>query len=270
MSIDDTPEASVALEIPYYSIDTPDPPSYIRMYKSLLAHAPTLGLNAEAVYLYSLLMDRASLSASSGWYDADGRVYIIYTRESAAAALGCCRTTAVKAYHTLIDAGLIGETHQTNRAGYTVAPHIYIKQWAAPSIVLSVSDIRTGALNSITRTNANILVDDYITVPRDMHYMQLSCRGKILYGLLLDLSQLSRRYGRWDADRRVWCSMDAQEAQALLQCGHTTLSRLYAELISHGLITRVRAECGCAIHTYVHPCWLSPVGRQQSTDNCTT
>ena len=239
--------------IPFISDKTPSLGSYFIVYKSLLALAPSLGLDINAVFLYSLLRDRAIISAENEWIDERGRVYIIYTRTQIAEETGWSKRKVIDAFRALSDANLIEEEVQKNRSGCNVAPRIYVKQWVEPITKEKACE----NLSYITPKTGGFVGDSYYTIPRmarDTLFGQLPVRAKILYAMILDSIQLSVRCGRVDSDG-FWCSLKAEDAQNLLQCGHNTLSSTYKLLVDLNLCYRVKKECGCSMQLYLRPCW---------------
>lgn len=53
-------------------------------------------LSSDAKLLYSLMLDRTSLSRKNGWFDDKNRVYIIYSNEKIAKDLGISNGTITK------------------------------------------------------------------------------------------------------------------------------------------------------------------------------
>ena len=82
-------------------------------------------LSRDARTLYGLLLDRVSLSAKNGWYDEKGRVYIIYTLQSAMLALSISDKTATKLFVELENIGLI----ERKRQGQGKPIIIYVKNF---------------------------------------------------------------------------------------------------------------------------------------------
>ena len=82
-------------------------------------------LSRDARTLYGLLLDRVSLSAKNGWYDEKGRVYIIYTLQSAMSALSISDKTATKLFVELENIGLI----ERKRQGQGMPIIIYVKNF---------------------------------------------------------------------------------------------------------------------------------------------
>ena len=240
----------------YVDAVTPAMPCYRQVEKSLLRNAHELGVSLDAVLLYAKLCNRARLSCANGWVDEQGRVFVTYTRNQYMKETGCSKKTAVKHFRELVNAGLTEEVAQTNRAGCTVALRIYPKKWVEPTVGLSLADIADGALDYLTPWNVNAALGSYIQIPDTlMQNKDLSNRAKVLYAIAWDLTRLSISFGRLDKEGHYWCEVEAKEAMMLLDCCRDALSRAYRELTDAQLITRVRTEYGCSMHTYVHPCW---------------
>ena len=70
------------------------------------------GISNDARVLYSLLRDRHELSIQNKWINENGEVYIIFSRETMAEALGCSQPTLRKTLKELISAELFEEERQ--------------------------------------------------------------------------------------------------------------------------------------------------------------
>ena len=77
--------------------------NYYPLPRSLLK----LELPSTALLLYSILLDRATLSQKNGFTDPGGWVFVIYPIEHLAESLGVCPSVVKKHLKTLEDAGLI-------------------------------------------------------------------------------------------------------------------------------------------------------------------
>lgn len=73
----------------YFYRDTKENFSYIKIPKAFFTDEKYKKISPEAKFLYSILLDRMCLSQSNGWYDDDGRVYIIFTVKEIMDAMGC-------------------------------------------------------------------------------------------------------------------------------------------------------------------------------------
>ena len=81
----------------------------------------------DSKFLYSLLLDRSSLSAKNGWLDEEGKVYIYYTLEQIMADMHCANQKATKLLKELeTKAGLI----ERQKQGQGKPTRIYVKDFA--------------------------------------------------------------------------------------------------------------------------------------------
>ena len=242
----------------YVDAMTPNVPRYLQVNKSLLRNAKALGLGLDEVILYAKICNRAQLSCANGRVDDYGRIYVTYSRMEYVEETGCSKGFAIKAFRALIQAGLTVEVEQVNRAGCTAAHHIYPKRWSEPSGDCTLDDIRAGGLEYVTPRNVGAMDGAYLEIPVDvLDNRDVSLRAKVLYAIAWDLTRLSVAFARMDTMGRYWCEISQDEAMELLGCGRDALSRAYSELLGAGLITRVRAEYGCPMRTYLHPSWIS-------------
>ena len=69
-------------------------------------------LNSDSKILYAFLLDRLSLSQKNHWFDKEGRVYLIFTREEVQNKLCLSEKTVTKAFKQLTDVNLIAEKRQ--------------------------------------------------------------------------------------------------------------------------------------------------------------
>ena len=99
--------------------------SFYRIPKVLITDDAFEKLSTDAKVLYSLFLDRVSLSFNSGWVDEYGRVYIIYTIRSIQRDLHCAVKKAVKLVKELEQFGLI---EKVNR-GQGKPALIYVKNY---------------------------------------------------------------------------------------------------------------------------------------------
>ena len=95
---------------------------FFRLPKALFANPKYKAMSSDAKLTYSLLYDRLSLSKQNGWINEKDEVFLIYTREEIAVALGITYKKAMAAFRELISNGLIFE----KRCGRGMANKIYI------------------------------------------------------------------------------------------------------------------------------------------------
>lgn len=91
-------------------------------------------LSGNVKILYSLMLDRLSLSRMNGWVDKKGRVFIIYTIKDIMRDMNCCKASAVK-YLDMLDAekGGIGLIER-KRKGLGNPNVIYVKDFQSLSV----------------------------------------------------------------------------------------------------------------------------------------
>lgn len=85
---------------------------FLRFPLTLLANPKYREISLEAKFIYSLLLNRLTLSQKNGWVNADNEVYLIYTREEAANILSISYRKAIAAFRELIKVGLLFEQRQ--------------------------------------------------------------------------------------------------------------------------------------------------------------
>ena len=66
------------MEFDYYYGSQADQFSFIRIPRMLLTEDTFSSLTLQSKMLYSVFLDRMSLSMKNGWFDEENRVYIIY------------------------------------------------------------------------------------------------------------------------------------------------------------------------------------------------
>lgn len=223
---------------------------YYIVPKSMLTAGKDFGLSIDEAMLYAVLRARTSLSIKNGWIDAaTGRVYIIYKRETAAEYFGWSRKKAGEVFKRLVDAGLLVEEEPPTdtigkRRMLKQAKRLYLNQWAEPSIMASVEDLKNGGFLPITRRSLDT-PDGYYIIPysffEDESLRGLKLRSILLYAILLDKLHLSMKYERVDEKGRVYCKADTSELQKQLACGHGSLSDSYKELETLNLLVKVKA-----------------------------
>lgn len=69
-------------------------------------------LNSDSKILYGFLLDRLTLSIKHSWYDENGNIYLIFTREEVQEKLNLSEKTVIKAFRQLNEVNLIKEKRQ--------------------------------------------------------------------------------------------------------------------------------------------------------------
>lgn len=85
---------------------------FLRFPLTLLANPKYKEMSLEAKFIYSLLLNRLTLSQKNNWINEDNEVYLIYTREDAANTLNISYRKAIAAFKELIEAKLLFEERQ--------------------------------------------------------------------------------------------------------------------------------------------------------------
>lgn len=80
-------------------------------------------LSHTAKPLYTLLLDRATLSQKNNWIDAQGHIYVIYPLSHLAKDLGCCISSVTRAFSELENAQLV----ERIRSGFSKPSRILLK-----------------------------------------------------------------------------------------------------------------------------------------------
>lgn len=94
----------------------------------------------------------------------------------------------------------------------------------------------------------------FFRVPKvlfEARYKNLSTDAKILYSLLFERMELSRKNGWHDDDGSVFIYFTLEEVCEVLGCGHDKATKLFCELESYALLRRKKQGFGKAAKLYV-------------------
>ena len=97
--------------------------SFCRFPLVFVKKGGNIKISSDAKILYSFLLDRMKLSAKNGWFDEQGRVYVICTIEEAADRLDISARKAVQVINELDRCGLI----ERRRRGQGKPNYIYVR-----------------------------------------------------------------------------------------------------------------------------------------------
>lgn len=103
--------------------------SFYRIPKALFEEVYFQKLSTSAKMLYSILLDRMSLSARNSWVDEQGRVFIIFTIEDVKRVLCCADNKATSLLRELETFGLI----ERKRRGLGKPSLVYVKNFSSES-----------------------------------------------------------------------------------------------------------------------------------------
>lgn len=118
----------------YYYGNEAEQFSFLRVPKFLFTDKAFTDLSNDGKILYSLMLDRMSLSVKNGWLDEKNRVYIIFTQDEARQCMNCGNDKCVKTFKELENIGLISRKNR----GMGRPALIYVKNFV--SITEEMSD----------------------------------------------------------------------------------------------------------------------------------
>ncbi len=78
-------------QLDFYRGGEPDDFRFIRIPRQLMTDPRFRRLTSEAKLLYSLLLDRMSLSAKNGWWDEQHRVFVYFTVKEIREIFSCSK-----------------------------------------------------------------------------------------------------------------------------------------------------------------------------------
>lgn len=113
------------MEFDYYYGSQADQFSFIRIPRMLLTEKTFSSLTLQSKMLYSVLLDRMSLSMKNGWFDEENRVYIIYQISEIQSDLGFSKRKAMDYLAELETFGLV----QKKKRGFGLPSIIYVKSF---------------------------------------------------------------------------------------------------------------------------------------------
>lgn len=94
----------------------------------------------------------------------------------------------------------------------------------------------------------------FVRVPKvlfESRYKNLSTDAKILYSLLFERMELSRKNGWYDDGGNVYIYFTLEEVCVILGCGHDKATKLFCELESYALLRRKKQGSGKPAKLYV-------------------
>ena len=113
------------MEFDYYYGSQADQFSFIRIPRMLLTEDTFASLTLQSKMLYSILLDRMSLSMKNGWFDEENRVYIIYQISEIQTDLGFSKRKAMDYLSELEEFGLV----KKKKRGFGLPSIIYVKSF---------------------------------------------------------------------------------------------------------------------------------------------
>ena len=216
----------------YLTVTTPLP-QYLPYPRFLL----DTDLSHTAKLLYTLLLDRATLSQKNNWIDAQGRIYVVYPLSNLAKDLGCSISSITRAFAELENAQLVERIH----SGFSKPSRILLKvphttQNCAVTVYKNAKDDCAETSSMIAQKctpnqrNKSNLKDNHLIRTTDAHltfgeYQNVFLTAKEYRRLKADFSgldnlieQLSayiqstgRRYADHAATLRIWAKRQKSE-----------------------------------------------------------
>ena len=192
------------MDFDYFYKEQSDQYAFYRIPKALIIEAYFQDMSTDAKLLYGLLLDRVSLSASSGWIDEQGRVYIIYTISSIMRDLHCASKKAVKLLKELEKYGIVEKVTR----GQGKPALIYVKNFSTllskgqfqdcqkenPRMVESTTlELSKAQCNKTNINNTNIINTNPILSGTDVDNSDREAYRSYLYKQL-EMEYLKERY----------------------------------------------------------------------------
>ncbi len=209
----------------YLTVTTPLP-QYLPYPRFLL----DTDLSHTAKLLYTLLLDRATLSQKNNWIDAQGRIYVLYPLSNLAKDLGCSVSSVTRSFSELENAQLVERV----RSGFSKPSRIllmvpYTTQNCAVTVCKNAehdcAEMNRMIMQKCTpnQRNKNNLKDNHLIRTTDAHltfgeyrnvfltekeYKQLNADFSGLDSLIEQLSAYIQSTGKKYADHaatlRIW------------------------------------------------------------------
>ncbi len=216
----------------YLTVTTPLP-QYLPYARFLL----DTDLSHTAKLLYTLLLDRATLSQKNNWIDTQGHIYVIYPLSHLAKDLGCCISSVTRAFSELENAQLM----ERIRSGFSKPSRILLKvphttQNCTIAVCKNAEDDCAETSSMIAQKctpnqrNKNDLKDNHLIRTTDVHltfgeyhnvfltekdYKRLKADFSGLDGLIDQLSAYIQSTGKKYADHaatlRIWAKRQRSE-----------------------------------------------------------
>lgn len=194
-------------------------------------------LSHTAKLLYTLLLDRATLSQKNNWIDAQDRIYVVYPLSHLSKDLGCSISSITRSFTELENAQLVERV----RSGFSKPSRILLKiprttQNCAVTVCKNAEDDCTEMSSMIAQKctpnqrNKNDLKDNHLIRTTDVHltfgeyhnvfltekdYKRLKADFSGLDGLIDQLSAYIQSTGKKYADHaatlRIWAKRQRSE-----------------------------------------------------------
>lgn len=119
--------------------------NFIRIPRVMITEKMFEDLSLQAKILYSLLLDRMSLSRKNSWFDEDNRVFIIYPIADIQSDLGLSRKKAMEHLAELDKFGLV----EKKKRGFGLPSIIYVKSFMSQEVARGIEMGTSGISSNI-------------------------------------------------------------------------------------------------------------------------
>ena len=209
----------------YYYGSQADQFSFIRIPRVMIKDPVFAKLSAYAKLLYSVLLDRMSLSSKNGWFDSANRVYIIYPISEAQDDLGIGKKKAMEVIAELVEFGLL----EKKRRGQGLPSILYVKSFMTGAgtamqaeTVSERSEVSEAEPQEIQKTQKKQKAQaEESEVPEWIHQENATVRPEVSDQELQDSIEPSnqRQPGRVYEPETMLSTRDSQEKSDLEQDG---------------------------------------------------
>lgn len=156
------------MKFDYYYGSQADQFSFIRIPRMLLTEDIFSQLTLQSKILYSILLDRMSISMKNGWFDDENRAYIIYQISEIQADLGFSKKKAMDYLGELEKFGLV----EKKKRGFGLPSIIYVKSFMIQrnltrSVEIGTSDTKYVIPRSTENGTSEMLKSDLRSTEND-------------------------------------------------------------------------------------------------------
>ncbi len=149
----------MSLTFKYYYGKESEQFNFIKIPKLLFSEEAFSGISNDAKILYALMLDRMSLSQQNEWFDAENRVFIIFTVEEAAEMMNCGSEKVTKLFKELDDINGIGLITRKRR-GLGKPAIIYVRNFVVESGEVHNTDLEISEIENKENGKSDVLTSE--------------------------------------------------------------------------------------------------------------
>lgn len=164
------------MEFDYYYGFQAEQFSFIRIPRMLLTEDTFSSLTLQSKMLYSVLLDRMSLSMKNGWFDEENRVYIIYQISEIQSDLGFSKRKAMDYLSELEEFGLV----KKKKRSFGLPSIIYVKSFMIQKNYARSIETGTSAEKKILSRSADFGTSE-----------QIECTSEVTKSTPLEVPELA-------------------------------------------------------------------------------